>query len=87
MSNNDIINVNQPVLICPHCYEFIIIEKLNCGIFRHGALKINGKQIDPHSPKELCDHYVKNDMIYGCSKPFIIIIKNNSFFIEICDYI
>ena len=25
----------EPILICPHCNEFIIIEQINCGIFRH----------------------------------------------------
>ena len=30
------------------------IEQLNCKIFRHGTLRSNGKQIDPHSPKDLC---------------------------------
>jgi len=83
MNENEI----QPLIRCPHCNEYIIIEKINCGIFRHGTLKNNGKQIDPHSAKELCYHYIKNDMIYGCGKPFLIIIKNNNFFIEICDYL
>jgi len=77
----------QPVLKCPHCYEFVIIEKVNCAIFRHGTIKINGKQIDPHAIKELCDYYVKNDLIYGCGKPFKIVIRNNNFETEICDYI
>ena len=36
---------------CPHCQEFIIIEQLNCGIFRHGVLKKSGKQINPHASK------------------------------------
>lgn len=77
----------QPILNCPHCNESIIIEKINCGIFRHGILKQNFKQIDPHSLKELCDYFVKNDLIYGCGKPFRIILQNNQFEIEICDYI
>jgi hypothetical protein len=85
--NQNEINIVQPILNCPHCNEYIIIEKINCGFFRHGTLKNNGKQIDPHSSKELCDHYVKNDMIYGCGKPFLIIIIKNNFFIEICDYV
>jgi amino acid transporter len=37
----------------------------------------NEKQINPHSPKELCEYYIKNDLIYGCGKPFRII--NNPF--------
>jgi hypothetical protein len=76
------------VIDCPHCKEHILIEKLNCCIFRHGILKSNGKQIDPHSSKELCDFYIQKDLIFGCGKPFQI-IKNdkNEFISVICDYI
>ena len=77
---------NQPILQCPHCNEYLIIEKLNCGIFRHGVLK-NGRQIEPHTPKQICDHYIANQLIYGCGKPFRIIFKDNKFEIVICDYI
>jgi len=78
---------NQPVLLCPHCNEYIIIEKINCAIFRHGVLKENGQQIDAHSVKELCEYYINNKLIYGCGNPFKIIIKNGNFETEICDYI
>lgn len=78
---------DEPVLKCPHCNEHIIIEKINCAIFRHGTLIKNGKQIDPHSPKEMCDYYVKNNLIYGCGKPFRIINNNGTLDTEICDYI
>jgi hypothetical protein len=77
----------QPILKCPHCNEFIIISKINCGIFRHGTLKSNLKQIDPHSLKELCEYFITNDLIYGCGKPFKIVLKDNTFETEICDYI
>jgi hypothetical protein len=77
----------QPILKCPHCNELVIIEKINCAIFRHGIMKKNLKQIDPHSLKELCEYFVKNDLIYGCGKPFRIVIVNNNLETEICDYI
>ena len=81
-------NNKEPILICPHCNEYIIIEKINCGIFRHGIFKNNGNQIDPHSCKADCDKYVKNDLIYGCGKPFRVIInEDGNFIIEICEYI
>ncbi len=73
---------------CPHCGEFIIIEEMNCGIFRHGVLKKSGKQINPHASKRVCDNYFKKKLIIGCGKPFRI-IKNEEgdVTIEICDYI
>jgi hypothetical protein len=77
----------EPILVCPHCNEYVIIEKLNCAIFRHGIMKHSGKQIDPHSSKELCEHYIKNNLIYGCGKPFKVVIVNEKWETEICDYI
>jgi len=77
----------ENILKCPHCNNFIIIEKLNCGIFRHGIFKNNNIQIDPHSKKEMCDFYIINNLIYGCGKPFKISITNNKYHIEICEYI
>ena len=47
------------VVECPHCKNPVLIEKLNCAIFRHGSLKSDGQQIDPHASKELCDYYIK----------------------------
>jgi|Laugresbdmm110sn_1035088.scaffolds.fasta_scaffold110714_1 DNA-directed RNA polymerase subunit RPC12/RpoP len=89
-------DTNKPtnlVVQCPHCKYPILIEELNCRIFRHGVFKINGTQINPHASKELCDFYVQNDLILGCSKPFQIIQNENSinnddtFIAVICDYI
>ena len=57
------------IISCPHCNQPILIDKLNCRIFRHGIFKRNGKQIHPHSSKELCDFYTKEGLIYGCGRP------------------
>ena len=80
-------NKNIIVVTCPHCKLFIEIEEINCAIFRHGVLKNTNKQINPHSSKEDCDRYVKNNMIIGCGKPFKLIHINNEYKTEICDYI
>ena len=72
---------------CPHCFEFILISEINCAIFRHAIYKHNGLQIDPHSSKEICDDLKKKDLIYGCGKPFKLILKENEYICEICDYI
>jgi hypothetical protein len=83
MSNN--VNI---VVICPHCNDFILIEELNCCIFRHGVFIETNKQIDPHSPKELCDHYAEKNLIYGCGKPYKIILNEKQEYIAIkCEYI
>ena len=77
------------IVSCPHCNQFVSIEKLNCRIFRHGILKINRNQIDPHASKELCNFYIKNNLIYGCGKPFKIIWCNstNKYMAINCDYL
>jgi hypothetical protein len=68
--------------------KYIIIEKVNCGIFRHGIFKSNGKQIDPHASKEKCDIYINNNKIYGCGKPYKLIKENEEIYKAIiCDYI
>jgi len=77
----------EPIITCPNCKEFIIVEKLNCGIFRHGIIKEDGKQMDPHLGKELCDFFIDNNLIYGCGKPFQILNENGVWKIQICDYI
>lgn len=75
------------VVICPHCKEPVLIEQLNCKIFRHGILKTNNIQIEPHSTKDLCEYFIKNNLIYGCGKPFQIIQNNSEFIAIVCDYI
>lgn len=74
------------VYVCPYesCNQYIMIFKheLNCCIFRHAVDK-SYKQIHPHASKEECEKLIRNDMIYGCCKPFRIINEK----IEKCDYI
>jgi hypothetical protein len=77
----------EEIIICPHCEEPIVIEKINCGIFRHGVYKATGKQIGPHSSKEKCDSLKEKDLIYGCGKPFQIVLKDNKMVVQVCEYI
>ena len=75
------------IIKCPNCDDLIIIEELNCSIFRHGVIIESNEQIDQHSTKELCEYYIKNKLIYGCGKPYKIIINENNEYIPIkCDY-
>ena len=75
------------IVVCPHCKEPILIEKLNCCVFRHGMLKHNNTQIHPHASKVLCDFYITNKLIYGCGKPFQIIKIDEEWKIIMCEYI
>ncbi len=73
----------DPLIVeCPHCKDPVMIESVNCGIFRHGTFK-NFSQVNPHESKENCDRFTAEQEIYGCGKPFQII--NNK--AEICQYI
>jgi hypothetical protein len=74
---------------CPHCNQIIqvFVKEFNCKIFRHGVYKKNLKQIDPHLKKNECENLLNEGLIYGCGKPFEIIINNNQYKIDKCDYI
>jgi len=75
------------VIMCPHCQDLVLIDQLNCKIFRHAILKSTGEQINQHSSKTECDNYILNNLIYGCGKPFKIIKIEQEYKVEICDYI
>ena len=78
------------VLYCPTCKITVAIKvnEINCAIFRHGVLKSNNKQIDPHATKEICDDLIINNKIYGCGKPFTLKKnKHNSWIAVKCGYI
>jgi hypothetical protein len=74
---------------CPHCKQIVQVlsKEFNCKIFRHGIYKINLKQIDPHLKKEECDRLKSEGLIYGCGKPFQLLISGNSFEVVVCGYI
>ena len=79
------------IVMCPNCFNYIQILKkdFNCKIFRHGVYKKDNKQIDPHLNKDECDRLFKEGLIYGCGKPFKLLIdeEDNKYGTEICDYI
>ena len=75
------------LIICPNCQQFVEILEINCAIFRHGIFKVSGQQIDPHTPKTQCDQYMKEGLIYGCGKPFKVIVRENILVAEVCEYI
>ena len=76
---------------CAQCSDLVIINKkdFNCKIFRHGVYKKDNKQIDPHLNKKECDRLFKENLIYGCGKPFKLFInkEEEKYWTEKCDYI
>ena len=79
--------MSDNIIHCPHCNIPVLIEELNCSIFRHGVFIKTNTQIPPHASKKECEYYIKNNLIFGCGKPFKIIKINNHLLPEICDYI
>jgi len=74
---------------CPHCEDYIETDKeqLNCKIFRHGVFRKNGKQLPPHSKKNVCDQAKAKGLIYGCGKPYRITKNQSQLAVEVCGYI
>ena len=70
---------------CPHCQQVIYVAntEINCKIFRHGIYKHDYRQINPHETKERCEQLIKEDLIYGCGKPFYF----DGTTAKVCDYI
>ena len=81
---------------CPHCDLIIEVEKdaVNCSIFRHGyyftkignSIQLTG-QVNPHASKEECDRLSNSGKIYGCGKPFRMVLNRGTYTVEKCDYI
>jgi len=74
-------------IICPQCNDPVLIEQINCGIFRHAVMKETGQQIDPHSPEAVCLELLKQDRIWGCGKPFQIVKEESGWVVRCCDYL
>jgi hypothetical protein len=91
MSEN-IIHIDNNTLIfkCPHCslYVEVKIKYLNCKIFRHAFYKSNMNQINPHTPEDECNKLLQHDLVYGCAKPFMILLDDlNNYIVVKCGYI
>lgn len=87
-------NMDEDIIVpCPHCQHDIIVAKraIRCGVFRHGVYKATGRPIAPHTKKELCEQLVAEDKVYGCAKPFRIVVDKSSepwkYTTEVCGYI
>ena len=75
------------IVICPYCEDNILIEEINCGIFRHGVWKETMTPIPPHTPKHQCDEWHTRGLIYGCGKPFrTVLIGEHDYKAVPCGY-
>jgi hypothetical protein len=78
----------EKIITCPNCDIYLCITELNCGIYRCGIYRETNEQIDPHLSKEMCDKLIETNQIYGCSKPFQIIVQDDgTWIVQKCDYI
>jgi hypothetical protein len=89
--------------LCPNCNTWILIEQINCAIFRHGVNRFTGMQMPPHLEKEHCDKLIEMGVLFGCGKPFRLVPnpkydptrtvigpkdeENPKWVAEACDYI
>ena len=48
--------MDKNVVTCPHCKDPIVIQYINCGIFRHGTYRQSGKQVKPHLNQTIPDY-------------------------------
>ena len=78
------------IVSCPHCNGLVTVlyKQINCKIFRHGILRENGKQIEPHLSLDKCDQLIKENKIWGCGKPFQLTMDaSDNYYAIICEYI
>ena len=89
MTNTSPPEIDKEITVeCPHCNSPVIIEKLNCAIFRHGIYIASGQQIHPHMAKEDCMKLIEENKIYGCGLPFRIVLHKENMYQAIkCDFI
>jgi hypothetical protein len=84
-------NDDSILLNCPHCQQFFFVQKeeIKCAIFRHGIYIHNLEPIDPHLSKQKCQELVEQNKIYGCGKPFQMVMDSSgkNFYTQVCDYI
>jgi hypothetical protein len=80
--------MTELIVKCPWCKVYIIIEAINCAIFRCGILKKTGQQIPPHETRDECVRLKTEDLIYGCGGPFRLMYNTEGEYeAVICEFI
>ena len=84
-------DINTYIFDCPHCNGVVLVAKteVNCQIFRHGIIKSNDQQVNPHASKGECEMILSENLVYGCCNPFKLILDSDRIpiFAEKCDWI
>jgi hypothetical protein len=70
---------------CPHCGQMCQVPRdlIRCTIFRHAVYKKDMKFVDPHASQQECERWIREDIVYGCAKPF----RFDGVKVEKCGYI
>ncbi len=70
---------------CPNCNVMCQVPQceIRCTIFRHANFKKDMSFVPPHASKEECDRWIKDDIVWGCGKPF----KFDGTRVIKCDYV
>lgn len=73
---------------CPHCHAMCQVhhDDIRCTIFRHAVWKAGNDRhrfVPSHASQEECERWVREDAVWGCTKPFRFDGKR----VEICDYL
>lgn len=74
--------MEEVVVKCPHCGDWVIIEQINCGIFRH-LMKSDFSRVSPHASEKEC----KETIGFGCGNPFRVVHDGNAYVTEKCGWI
>lgn len=61
------------IVTCPHCSTPVVIEQVNCAIFRHAAWRTTLEPVPPHATKTELETWASEGKIHGCARPFRLI--------------
>ena len=70
--------------LCPWCEMMTSVHntEIRCTIFRHANFK-DFSFVPPHASEDVCKSWLKDGIVWGCTKPFIFDGKT----VKKCDYI
>jgi len=79
---NDSKKLSAFLVNCPACKEPVLIDQVNCGIFRHAFYTDTLKTVDPHASKRHIMETMACGRLGGCGAPFEVVDGRA----RMCDY-